>query len=189
MTLPAKDKMICLFHLYLLHLLNPFVQTTSEFVPQGCFGQLKVGSVYNVLVNASRVVSSLEHFWESTGFCPPDPHQGIHRFILSEDEAQNIAYIGSVPNQGIKQVRIHWLLDLITMKEAENGNMEYNFMYLDEAMDLLIRNRLKPGFELMGNPSNYFSDFDDLQQILAWKDLVTATVQHLVGQYGEYREI
>ena len=45
---------------------------------------------------------------------PPDPHQNFSRFILSEDEHQNLLHIASVPNHGIHQVRIHWLLDLVT---------------------------------------------------------------------------
>lgn len=139
---------------------------------------------YNVIINASNSVDNLDHFWESTGFCPPDPHQEFYKFILSDDELQNIAYIGSVPNQGIKQVRIHWLLDLITLSQTENDkHVEYNFTNLDKAMDLLINNGLRPGFELMGNPSNYFSDFDDVKQIFAWRDLIYATAKHLVGKF------
>jgi hypothetical protein len=33
--------------------------------------------------------------------------------MLSDDEKINLALIGSVPNHGIKQVRIHWLFNLI----------------------------------------------------------------------------
>lgn len=45
---------------------------------------------------------------------PPDPHLNFSAFFLTDDEYQNLANIGATPNQGIKQVRIHWLLDLIT---------------------------------------------------------------------------
>ena len=48
-------------------------------------------------------------------------------------------------------------------------------------MDLLLSNGLQPGFELMGNPSNYFTDFDDTTQIHQWRDLVAAVGKHLIG--------
>lgn len=140
----------------------------------------------NAVVDASKVIGPLEHFWESTGFCPPDPHQDFHKFIFANDELQNLAYVGSVPNNGIKQVRIHWLLDLVSMK-LENDKLVYNFTFLDKAMKLLIENDLRPGFELMGNPSNFFSDFDDTAQIYSWRNLVEKLGEHLIGKYSEFK--
>ena len=135
----------------------------------------------HVVLDASQVVGPLHHFWESTGFCPPDPHQDFYEFMFTDDEMQNLKYIGSVPKQGIKQVRIHWLLDLVSMERTVDQRVVYNFTYLDIAMKLLTDNGLKPGFELMGNPSNFFSDFDDTQQIYAWRDLVADLAKHLIG--------
>lgn len=139
---------------------------------------------FNVLLDARRVVGPLHHFWESTGFCPPDPHQDFRNFIFTNDELQNLAYIGSVPKKGIKQVRIHWLLDLVSMELAVDRAV-YNFTYLDEAIHLLVVNGLRPGFELMGNPSNFFSDFDDTAQIYAWRDLIASLAGHLIGKDSE----
>ena len=137
--------------------------------------------IVNVVLDASRVVGPLRHFWESTGFCPPDPHQDFRKFFFTNDEIQNLAYIGSVPNKGIKQVRIHWLLDLVTMEQGTD-QLVYNFTYLDKAIRLLVGNDLKPGFELMGNPSNFFSDFDDIAQIYVWRDLIASLGKHLIGK-------
>lgn len=136
---------------------------------------------FNVFLDANQVVGPLRHFWESTGFCPPEPHQDFRKFILANDEQQNLAYIGSVPKKGIKQVRIHWLLDLVSMERTDEQLVTYNFTYLDEAMHLLLGNGLRPGFELMGNPSNFFSDFDDTTQIYAWRDLIASLARHLIG--------
>ena len=47
---------------------------------------------------------------------PPLPHQEDYKYLLSEDEKQNLVLIGSVPWGGIAQVRIHWLLDLVTIE-------------------------------------------------------------------------
>lgn len=138
-------------------------------------------SFYTARINASIEVSELKHFWKSTGFSPPDPHQEFYKFMSTNDIAQNIVYIGSVPNNGIEQVRIHWLLDLMSMSIADDGTTEYSFIYLDKALELLLSNGLRPGFELMGNPSNYFTDFDDEQEIYAWRDLTKALGLHLIG--------
>ena len=143
----------------------------------------------HIVLDASTVVGPLQHFWESTGFCPPDPHQDFRKFIFTNDEMQNLAYIGSVPKQGIKQVRIHWLLDLVSMERTVDQFVVYNFTYLDKAIQLLIDYGLKPGFELMGNPSNFFRDFDDSKQIYAWRDLVAALAKHLIGKLLHVKEI
>ena len=82
-----------------------------SFVPS-----LVDGEAYTVTVDGDSITAPLKHFWESTGFCPPLPHEDFHKYALSDDEYQNLADIGSVPRQGIKQVRIHWLFDLVTIE-------------------------------------------------------------------------
>ncbi len=47
-------------------------------------------------------------------FSPPLPHTQAHQFDLSTDQQLNLAYVGSVPHGGIQQVRIHWMLELVT---------------------------------------------------------------------------
>ncbi|KAG8012247.1 Alpha-L-iduronidase [Nibea albiflora] len=46
--------------------------------------------------------------------CPPLPHTEAHRFDLSLDQQLNLAHVGSVPHGGIQQVRIHWMMELLT---------------------------------------------------------------------------
>ena len=75
--------------------------------------QQQANNMYSLTVDGSDVLAPLNRFWRSTGFCPPQPHEKFRDYVLSDDELQNIALIGSVARQGIKQVRIHWLLDLI----------------------------------------------------------------------------
>jgi hypothetical protein len=36
-------------------------------------------------------------------------------FYLHHDTKLNLAYIGALPHQGIQQVRVHWLLNMITL--------------------------------------------------------------------------
>ena len=52
----------------------------------------------------------------SVFFSPPLPHENFSTYFFDDSEVQNLAHFGSVPNEGIKQVRIHWLLDLVTAK-------------------------------------------------------------------------
>ncbi|XP_032297079.1 alpha-L-iduronidase isoform X2 [Coturnix japonica] len=95
----------------------------------------------------------------------------------------NLAYISSVPHGGIEQVRIHWLLELITVRMV-NEKLYYNFTALDNLMDRLWENKLIPGFELMGNPSGYFLNFEDKGQVIRWRNLVTLLANRYIDRYG-----
>ncbi|CAB1319923.1 unnamed protein product, partial [Coregonus sp. 'balchen'] len=50
---------------------------------------------------------------------PPLPHTQADQYILSRDQELNLAYVGSVPHGGIQQVRIHWMLEMITAHTYE----------------------------------------------------------------------
>uniref|UniRef100_A0A8D0GXV6 Alpha-L-iduronidase n=1 Tax=Sphenodon punctatus TaxID=8508 RepID=A0A8D0GXV6_SPHPU len=142
-----------------------------------------VFGAYLIDVDVSKTERELKHFWRSTGYCPPLPHSRADLFDLSKDQVINLAYISSVPHDGIEQVRIHWLLELIKIRVA-NGDLYYNFTSLDNFMNLLWENKLIPGFELMGSPSGYFSDFEDKEQVIRWKNLVALLAKRYIGRYG-----
>ncbi|XP_054164802.1 alpha-L-iduronidase-like [Oppia nitens] len=120
---------------------------------------------------------------ENTGFCPPDPHSDAFTYMLSSDMHHNLALIGSVPHNGIKQIRIHYLLKLIQV-DVFNGQFEYNFTYLDQLITLLRNYNLKPGFELMGNPSNIYNDFENKTQIIQWKEMVQQMIRRYIKKFG-----
>lgn len=134
---------------------------------------------FNVSIDLHEKISELSHFWESTGLCPPLPHSNASAFLLSTDMKQNLLLASSVPHNGIKQVRVHWLLELITKNDSS-----YDFFYLDQFMSFLHSLQLKPGFEIMGNPSNYFSNFDDLFQVRQFKELVTILAKRYISMFG-----
>lgn len=136
-----------------------------------------------ITVDAKTPLRDLKHFWRSTGFCPPLPHTRADQYDLSRDEQLNMAYVGSVPHGGIEQVRIHWLLELLTARVV-NGEPHYNFTKLDQLIDVLWQNGLRPGFELMGSVSNYFTDFEDKQQVVEWRKLVCLTAKRYIEKYG-----
>uniref|UniRef100_A0A8C5K875 Iduronidase, alpha-L n=1 Tax=Jaculus jaculus TaxID=51337 RepID=A0A8C5K875_JACJA len=137
-----------------------------------------------VRVDAARALRPLRPFWRSTGFCPPLPHDQADQYNLSWDQQLNLAYIGAVPHRGIEQVRIHWLLDLITARGSSGQGLSYNFTHLDAFLDLLKENQLLPGFELMGSPSGHFMDFEDKQQVFEWKNLISLLARRYIGRYG-----
>uniref|UniRef100_A0A8D2CW34 Alpha-L-iduronidase n=1 Tax=Sciurus vulgaris TaxID=55149 RepID=A0A8D2CW34_SCIVU len=137
-----------------------------------------------VRVDAARALRPLRHFWRSTGFCPPLPHDQAAQYDLSWDQQLNLAYVGAVPHGGIKQVRTHWLLDLITARGSIGQGLSYNFTHLDGYLDLLRENQLLPGFELMGSPSGHFTDFEDKLQVAKWRDLVSLLARRYIGRYG-----
>ncbi|KAG9337928.1 hypothetical protein JZ751_027421 [Albula glossodonta] len=136
-----------------------------------------------ITVDVKTPVSDLKHFWKSTGFCPPLPHIQADQYDLSQDQHLNMAYVGSVPHGEIEQVRIHWLMELVTA-QVVNGVPRYNFTKLDQLMDLLWENGLRPGFELMGSVSNYFTNFEDKQQVVEWRNLVYLTARRYIEKYG-----
>lgn len=141
-------------------------------------------SHFDFSVDAAKVIANVTGFWKSTGFCPPDPHQDDCHWFLSPSVVQDLALIGAVPHAGIQQVRVHWLLDSVKILRVEPNLIVYNFTCLDLFVDLLWQNELYPGFEVMGNPSNYFMDFEDKTQVVQWKDLVNELAMRYIGQYG-----
>ncbi|CAG2189496.1 IDUA [Mytilus edulis] len=120
----------------------------------------------------------------STGFCPPLPHEKAYDYDFGRDMKHNLALIGSVAHGGIKQVRIHWLLDLVSMTTKKDGSLVYNYDKLDDLLLFLFEQELKPGFELMGSPSGYFNDFENKTQVYLWKDFIKDLGQHFVAEYG-----
>lgn len=138
---------------------------------------------YVIPVDVRSPTGDLRHFWRSTGFCPPLPHDQAHLYDLSTDQQLNLAYVGSVPHGGIQQVRIHWMLELVSAQDID-GQTRYNFTHLDRLIDLLWINGLRPGFELMGSVSDYFTDFEDKLQVIKWRDLIYLIAKRYIDEYG-----
>lgn len=60
---------------------------------------------------------AFEPFWNSAGYTPAT-------FALRPDEFENMAFIGSSVGRGVKQIRIHFLLDLVVVT-AFQANPNY----------------------------------------------------------------
>lgn len=61
-------------------------------------------------------MKKLPRFWTNTGFSPSEPVEHVDGFFESDDVNMNLEIIGSLPNRGIKNVRVHWLLNLISIR-------------------------------------------------------------------------
>ena len=118
-------------------------------------------------------------YWQSCGFTPASD-------ILTPNGTENMWWAGLTPKQGIHYVRIHYLIDLITViSQNTSTSLIYNFTKLDTAMNILRDNNKYPIFELMGNPSNFFNDFTNNTQLFIWKNLISQIAQRYLNIYGK----
>ena len=115
--------------------------------------------------------------WRWTGFTPG-------ALLLGDDMKQTLRYLGSIPRGGVNYIRIHYLLELVTVKNPAGEHPVYDWSRLDEGFDVLVENNLTPFVELMGNPSGYFTDFKDPVQKKAWKQFVRDLALHFMERYG-----
>jgi L-iduronidase len=96
---------------------------------------------------------------------------------------QTLSFLGAVPNRGLEFVRVHYLLDLLVGRRT-GARIAYDWPLLDEALDTIIERGMRPFFEIMGNPSDLFDDFGDMDQVRAWRDLVAELASRCIGRYG-----
>ncbi|MFW5762584.1 MAG: GH39 family glycosyl hydrolase, partial [Cyclobacteriaceae bacterium] len=154
---------------------------------------------YTVSINTTHETGLLKNFWNATGFSPAE-------MLLQPDMQQACDYMGAVPNKGLVFVRPHYFLNLLAVEDIESPSPVYNWSRMDSAMDVLIRNGLKPIFEIMGTPSSnlnkfssgfdenyqaqveshetFFTDFLQREKIEAWKQMVKDLVLHFIERYG-----
>ncbi len=130
-----------------------------------------------IIVDYAHAIGNLKHFWNSTGFTPAS-------LLLNSDMRQNMTYSGSIPNSGLKYVRIHYLLELVSGSGFGSDDVVYDWSILDQAIDVLIENNLIPIFELMGNPSGYFNDMTDDIVAQVWRKFVRDLAVHYIDRYG-----
>jgi L-iduronidase len=60
----------------------------------------------------------------------------------------------------------------------------YDWSLLDQALDVVVEHRLRPFFELMGNPGKLYTDFNEDGQVRHWRDLVEALARRCIERYG-----
>jgi xylan 1,4-beta-xylosidase len=98
---------------------------------------------------------------------------------------------------GFTYVRMHGLLtdDMGVYREDQNGRPEYNWQYIDELYDFLVRIKMKPFVELGFCPGALASGSKTIfwwkgnvtqpKDAKKWEDLIAALVAHFKERYGE----
>ena len=143
-----------------------------------------------VVVDAHAASTPFPHFWEEMF--------GSGRAILTlrESYRDDLRAVKQVTD--FKYVRFHAILhdELGVYNEDEHGNPVYNFAYVDQIYDGLLKNGIRPFVEISFMPKKLASRPEDLhafwykqnvsppKDYAKWDALITALTQHLVERYG-----
>jgi L-iduronidase len=129
-----------------------------------------------ITLDLSKNLGPQRKFWRSTGFTPAE-------LLLLPEMEQTLEYLAALPNRGVEHLRVHYLLNLARAEKAATG-WRYDWSVLDEALDAMVTRGFKPFFEIMGNPSDVFDDFEDMGQIRRWRDLTSEMAARYRDRYG-----
>ena len=143
-----------------------------------------------VTVNASAPAHPFPHFWEQMF------GSGHAILALRESYLSDLRAVKQVTD--FHYVRFHAILDdeVGVYKLDEHGNPIYNFAYVDQIYDNLLKNHVRPLVEISFMPKQLAFNPDDLQAFWykpnvsppkswdAWDGLMTHFAQHLVDRYG-----
>jgi xylan 1,4-beta-xylosidase len=143
-----------------------------------------------VVIDARSQVRPFPHFWEEMF--------GSGRAILSlrESYREDLRAVKQVTD--FRYVRFHAILhdEVGVYNEDEHGNPVYNFSYVDQIYDGLLKNGVKPVVEISFMPKKLAFNPDALhpfwykqnvsppKSMEAWDDLMKDFAQHLVDRYG-----
>jgi xylan 1,4-beta-xylosidase len=141
-------------------------------------------------IDAQAPATPFPHFWEQMF--------GSGRAILSlrESYREDLRAVKQVAD--FHYVRFHAILhdELGVYNEDEHGNSVYNFSYVDQIYDGLLKNGAKPFVEISFMPKKLAFNPDALhpfwykqnvsppKSMDRWDDLIKHFVQHLVDRYG-----
>src|SRR5580658_2627739 len=143
-----------------------------------------------ISVNAQAQATPFPHFW--------DQMFGSGRAILTlrESYRDDLRAVKEVTD--FRYVRFHAILhdELGVYNEDEHGKPVYNFAYVDQVYDGLLKNGVKPFVEISFMPKKLAFNPDALhpfwykqnvsppKSMERWEDLMTHFAQHLVDRYG-----
>ncbi len=143
-----------------------------------------------VQIDASAPTTSFPHFWEQMF--------GSGRAILSlrESYREDVRAVKKVAD--FRYVRFHAIFhdEVGVYNEDEHGNPVYNFSYVDQIYDGLLKNGVRPFVEISFMPKKLAFNPDALhpfwykqnvsppKSLEKWDDLIRHFAQHLVDRYG-----
>ncbi len=143
----------------------------------------------NVIIDASAPGKPFPHFWEETF--------GSGRAILTlrESYLSDLREVKKVTD--FRYVRFHNILhdEVGVYDEDGQGRPAYNFSYVDQIYDGLLRNEVRPFVEISFMPKKlalrqdihpfwYHPIVSPPKDYKKWDDLIRAFAQHLVDRYG-----
>ncbi len=143
-----------------------------------------------VTVDLAAPAHPLPHFW--------DEMFGSGRAILSLRSSYRHDLRAVKQATDMRYVRFHGILmdEVGVYSEDAKGNPVYNFSYVDQIYDGLLKNGVKPFVELSFMPKDLSSDPAALHAFWykpnvappkdwnKWADFIKAFTQHLVDRYG-----
>ncbi|MBB5056413.1 xylan 1,4-beta-xylosidase [Granulicella aggregans] len=144
----------------------------------------------HIHIDASAPATPFPHFWEEMF--------GSGRAILSLRESYRDDLRAVKQATDFHYVRFHAILhdEVGVYNEDEHGNPVYNFTYVDEIYDGLLKNGVKPVVEISFMPRKLAFNPDALhpfwykqnvsppKSMERWDDLIGHFAQHLVDRYG-----
>lgn len=149
-------------------------------------------------VDLSQEGTDFQPYWNGTGFTPGN-------ILLRQDMHLTLDYQAAIANQGMRYVRPHWLLNMVTVRNPGSAEAEYDFTRLFQALDVMVSRDMKPIFEIMGFPrivdseaveydadaqgqrgrdNQWVPDFEQREAYLLWHDFVTTLIRALEERYG-----
>jgi xylan 1,4-beta-xylosidase len=142
-----------------------------------------------VSIDAHAPATPLPHFWEQMF------GSGRANLSLREDYRNDLHAVKKIT--GFRYVRFHAILDDENgvYSEDAQGNPVYNFSYVDQIYDGLLKNGVRPYVEISFMPKKLAARLDYhafwYKQIVSppadyakWDALIRAFAQHLVDRYG-----
>jgi xylan 1,4-beta-xylosidase len=141
-------------------------------------------------INAQAQTTPFPHFWEQMF--------GSGRAILSLRESYRNDLRAVKQATDFRYVRFHAILhdEVGVYNEDEHGNPFYNFSYVDQIYDGLLKNGVRPVVEISFMPKKLAFNPDALhpfwykqnvsppKSMEGWDGLMTHFAQHLVDRYG-----
>jgi xylan 1,4-beta-xylosidase len=144
-----------------------------------------------IRIDAQAATTPFPHFWEQMF--------GSGRAILAlrENYRNDLRAVKEITD--FRYVRFHAILhdEAGVYNEDEHGNAVYNFAYVDEIYDGLLKNGVRPVVEISFMPKKLAFNPDALHPFWykpnvsppksweKWDGLITAFGRHLVERYGE----
>lgn len=130
-----------------------------------------------ISIDSGRSAGTLPHFWRATGFSPA-------QLLLTHEMRATLGLVSGTPRQEVEYMRPHYMLDLIRASRS-GAKIQYDWSLFDKAVDTMVEFGFKPIFEIMGNPSDVFTNFDEKDEILLWRDMIAEMTGRFIGRYGK----